>query len=70
MVTPNLAGPPTLSPAGVIAPITTPSYGITFSGPTNNTAPPINPTNPVSNSFQVNPTGSSGLRNPSNDYRP
>jgi hypothetical protein len=78
MVTPNLSGPPTLSPAGVIGPIANPASSVSGGGGggaqggplSGSNAPPINPTNPVSNSFQVNPTGSSGLRNPSNNFRP
>jgi len=74
-VTPNLSGPPSLSPATFIAPISNPAASIApgtgggQGGLGFNSPPGINPTNPVGNTFQANPTGSSGLRNPSNNFR-
>jgi hypothetical protein len=73
-VNPNLGGPPTQAPAGMITPITNNATTITptfsFGGPNGSVNPPnLNPTNPSGN-FQVNPTGGSDLRNPSNNYRP
>jgi hypothetical protein len=73
-VIPNLAGPPTQSTAGSINPITNSttsvSSGFTQGGPITTSTPPlVNPTNPTFFN-QVNPTGSSTLRVPSNNYRP
>ncbi len=69
-VIPNLAGPPALSGGASINPAPSP-FAAGRGGPIVTSDPPsINPTNPISNNFQVNPTGSSGLRNPSNNYRP
>jgi hypothetical protein len=75
LVNPNLAGPPSLSPAGTITPITNTttsiSSGAYLGGPNGGVNPPaINPTNPASNDFQANPTAGSDLRNPSDNYRP
>lgn len=73
MVTPSLVGPPTLSPGGTIGPNSNPSssLGGGQGGPLGTFNPPsINPTNPNSTNFQANPTGTAGLRNPSNNFRP
>ena len=72
MVTPSLVGPPSLSPGGTITPISNPAASLSGGqGGTGTFNPPsINPTNPNGTNFQANPTGTSGLRNPSNNFRP
>src|SRR5262249_19094800 len=78
MVSPNLSGTPSLSPAGIINPITNSTASVSAGGggggqggPLGSNNPPgINPTNPLSNNFQANPTGSTGLRSPGTNYRP